>query len=191
MPHLCHPWLRRILLPAPTAAAMAAAVLAAQNSQAMDMIQSSLGPRVKVTIKPGLPAPIQVQQVSEADTPVARVQADGTEFAAPIEDCPAGQQADAKGRSSSMASSGSVITRAGVDIFSARYSAKAAWSGWISAETVQADGSLTATASWQGKTTAGHLDALSDEQAMIAAAKTGAAAAVSRDKSSGRGCWIS
>lgn len=166
MPHLCQPWLRRILLPAPTAAAMVAAVLAAQNSQAMDMTQSSLGPRVKVTIKPGLPAPIQVQQVSEADTPVARVQADGTEFAAPIEDCPAGQQTDAKGRSSSMASSGSVITRAGVDIFSARYSAKAAWNGWISAETVQADGSLTATAGWQGKTTAGHLDALSDEQAI-------------------------
>src|SRR5256885_2688423 len=70
-------------------------------------------------------------------------QREDKEFATPIEDCPTGQPADAKGRSSSATSNGSVIAQAGVDIFTARYSAKAAWSGWINAETVQADRSIT------------------------------------------------
>ena len=120
--------------------ALIAAVLAAQSSQA--------------------------QRFSGAGTPVSLAQREDNEFATPIEDCPTGQPADAKGRSSSATSSGSVIAQAGVDIFTSRYSAKAAWSGWINAETVQADGSITAAAGWQGKSTADHLDALSDQQVL-------------------------
>ncbi|WP_278533991.1 pilus assembly protein [Delftia acidovorans] len=120
--------------------AVIAALLAAQNSQA--------------------------QRFSEAGTPVSPAPREDKEFATPIEDCPTGQPANAKGRSSSATSNGSVIAQAGVDIFTARYSAKAAWSGWINAETVQADGSITAAAGWQGKSTADHLDALSDQQVL-------------------------
>ncbi|WAT87132.1 hypothetical protein [Delftia acidovorans] len=108
----------------------------------------------------------QAQSFSEAGTPVSPAQREDNEFATPIEDCLRGQTADAKGRSSSATSNSSVIAQAGVDIFTARYSAKAAWSGWINAETVQADGSITAAAGWQGKSTADHLDALSDQQVL-------------------------
>ncbi len=120
--------------------AVIAVVLAAQNSQA--------------------------QRLFEAGTPVSQAQREDNEFATPIDDCPTGQTADAKGRSSSATSNASVLAQAGVDIFTARYSAKAAWSGWINAETVQPDGSLTAAAGWQGQSTADHLDALSDQQAL-------------------------
>ncbi|TQL71909.1 pilus assembly protein [Delftia sp. HK171] len=120
--------------------AVIAALLAAQNSQA--------------------------QRFSEAGTPVSPAQREDKEFATPIKDCPTGQPANAKGRRSSATSNGSVIAQAGVDIFTARYSAKAAWSGWINAETLQADGSITAAAGWQGKSTADHLDALSDQQVL-------------------------
>src|SRR5256885_9653493 len=73
--------------------AVIAALLAAQNSQA--------------------------QRFSEAGTPVSLAQREDKEFATPIEDCPTGQPADAKGRSSSATSNGSVIAQAGVDIFTA------------------------------------------------------------------------
>ena len=138
MPYFSHPGLRTLLLPA-----VIAVLLAAQNSQA--------------------------QSFSEAGTPVSPARREDNEFATPIEDCLTGltgQPANAKGRSSSATSNGSVIAQAGVDIFTARYSAKAAWSGWINAETVQADGSITAAAGWQGKSTADHLDALSDQQVL-------------------------
>src|SRR5256885_13467907 len=84
----------------------------------------------------------------------------------PMKASPTGHPADARGGSTSATSNGSVIAQAGVDIFTARYSAKAAWSGWINAETVQADRSITAAAGWQGKSTADHLDALSDQQVL-------------------------
>lgn len=159
MPYLLHPRLRQLLLPS-------LAVLAAQNSLAIDTAQPSPERRVKVTLEPGLQAPVQMQRFSAAGAPVSQSQRDGSEFAMPIEDCPTDQSTDAKGRSSSVTSNGSVIAKAGVDIFTARYSAKAAWSGWINAETVQADGSITAAAGWQGNTTADRLDALSDQQVL-------------------------
>lgn len=162
MPHLRHPRLLRLLLPALVPAALAAA----QDGRPTDITQPSSRPRVKVTLDAGRQTPIQVQRLSEAGTPSFKAQGGGNEFATPIEDCLNGQQDDAKGRGSSAAASGGVMTRAGVDIFSARYSAKAAWSGWITADTVQADASVTPTAGWQGKSTADHLDALSDQQAL-------------------------
>ncbi|WP_418514955.1 pilus assembly protein [Delftia sp. PS-11] len=60
------------------------------------------------------------------------------------------------------ATSGGTVARNPVGLYTAHYDPTKAWKGWITGQTMAPDGTISAAPGWQGKTTADHLDSLSD-----------------------------
>ncbi|WP_367068001.1 PilC/PilY family type IV pilus protein [Oryzisolibacter sp. LB2S] len=67
----------------------------------------------------------------------------------------------------STATSGSNISRTDVGKFTGNYEPKNAWKGFVTAETVQKDGTTVPTTSWGGKNTADKLDAMDINSRLI------------------------
>ncbi|WP_280188324.1 pilus assembly protein [Delftia sp. PS-11] len=63
---------------------------------------------------------------------------------------------------SSAATSGGTVARNPVGLYTAHYDPTKAWKGWITGQSMAPDGTISAAPGWQGKTTADHLDSLSD-----------------------------
>lgn len=66
---------------------------------------------------------------------------------------------------SSAATSGASPMRGGAGLYTAHYDPRRAWKGWITGQTVAADGSTDVATGWQGST-ADRLDGLSDAQTL-------------------------
>ncbi|WP_418515018.1 pilus assembly protein [Delftia sp. PS-11] len=62
----------------------------------------------------------------------------------------------------SAATSGGTVARSPVGLYTAHYDPTKAWKGWITGQSMAPDGTVSAAPGWQGKTTADHLDSLSD-----------------------------